>query len=178
MAEEDRIDMDDEDEGGESAGASSGGGAGLGKIIKILLYVVGAIVVLFLVAGISYLVSKYVQEQSYQREQDIVVAPPPAPLAHFDLPSFAVTTKDEEPHFAKVTVSLGYEDNVELNSELVKRTVQIQHLINIILRGKRYEDLDSVEDTIGLAEEIMAHVNVVLISGKIKEVYFREFILN
>jgi flagellar FliL protein len=152
--------------------------AATSKIIKILLYVVGAVLIVFMVIGISYLVSKYVQEQKYSREQDIVVAPPPPPLAHYDLPSFSVTTKDAEPHFAKISVSLGYETNVELNSELGSRSVQIQHIINILLRSKSFDDLATVEGTINLAEEIKAHINVILISGKVKEVYFKEFVVN
>jgi flagellar FliL protein len=179
MGEDERADLleeGEEEEGVEVPEAIEG--ADTSKIIKILLYVVGLILLIFIVFGISYLVSTYVQEKRYEREQDIVVAPPPPPLSHFDLPSFSVTTKDVEPHFAKITVSLGYEENVGLNAELVKRTVQIQHIVNIILRGKKYEDLDSVEDTINLSEEIKAHINVILVSGKIREVYFREFVVN
>ena len=50
--------------------------------------------------------------------------------------------------------------------------------MNIILQGKKYEDLDEVSDTIALAEEIKAHINVILIAGKIKEVYFKELMVN
>jgi len=152
--------------------------ASTSKIVKILLYAIGAILLMFIVVGVSYLVTKYVQEMRYEREQAIIIAPPPAPLSHFDLPSFSTTTKDEEPHFAKLTISLGYEENVVLNAELVRRIVQLQHIINIILRGKKITDLDSIEDTINLSKEIKAHVNVILSTGKIKEVYFREFIIN
>jgi flagellar basal body-associated protein FliL len=38
--------------------------------------------------------------------------------------------------------------------------------------------MDSVEDIVNLSEEIKAHVNVILIAGKIKEVYFKEFVVN
>ena len=51
------------------------------------------------------------QEQKYVREQAIIVAPPPPPLSHFDLPSFSASTNDTEPHFIKLTVSLGYEES-------------------------------------------------------------------
>ncbi len=176
MGDEERIDELEEEEG--AAEAQPAGTTDTSKIIKILLFAVGGILVVFLVFGISYLVSKYVQEKQFQRSEDIVVAPPPAPLSHFDLPSFAITTRDEEPHFAKITLSLGYEDNVELNTELVRRTVQMQHLVNIILKGKRYNDLNSVEDTIELSEDIKSHINAILITGKIKDIYFREFVVN
>ncbi len=178
MGDEERVNVDDIEEEESEGLAKAPSSSDASRIIKLLLYIAGAILLVFIVIGISYLVTKYVQEQRYEREQDIVLAPPPAPLSHFDLPSFSVTTKDAEPHFAKLTVSLGYEDNVALNAELVQRTPQIQHIINIVLRGKKYEDMDSVEDTVNLSEEIKAHINTILISGKVKEVYFREFVVN
>ncbi|HOF34735.1 MAG TPA: flagellar basal body-associated FliL family protein [Spirochaetota bacterium] len=178
MSEEDKID-DMEDEGGEgsSSGDKSSSG-GLSKIIKILLYVVGGVLLIFLVIGISYLVSKHVQEKNYQREQDVVVAPPPPPLASYDLPAFSSTTNDPEPHFVKMTISLGYEFNADISSEITQRVPQMQHIINVILRGKSYEELDSVEDTLSLSEEIKGNLNSIFSSGKIKEIYFKEFIVN
>ncbi len=148
------------------------------KIIKLLLYIAGAILLVVVVTGISYLVSKYVQESAYQKRQDIVAAPPPAPLASFELPEISKTTADAEPHFIKAKISLAYQQNVELNNELVQRRDQILHIINTLLQGEKYNDLNSVSGTIALAEEIKAHVNVILISGKIKEVYFRELVVN
>ncbi len=178
MGDDERVNVDEVEEEEAPRPAEAGPKVDVSKIVKILLYVVGAILLVFLMIGTSYLVTKYMQEKKYEKEQDIVVAPPPPPLAHFDLPAFSTTTKDPEPHFAKITVSLGYDTNPEINQELVQRTVQIQHIINIILRSKSYEELDSVEDIINLSEEIKAHINAILIGGKIKEVYFKEFVVN
>ncbi|MCX8122830.1 MAG: flagellar basal body-associated FliL family protein [Spirochaetes bacterium] len=178
MGDEERVNVEEIEEQEKPEEAKAAGAFETSRIIKILLYVAGAILSIFIIIGISYLVAKYVQEQRYQREQDIVLAPPPPPLAHFDMPSFSITTNDPEPHFAKITISLGYEENVELNAELVQRTPQMQHVVNILLRDKSYEELNSVEDTVNLAEEIKAHINVLLLKGKIKEVYFREFVVN
>jgi len=133
------------------------------KIIKTLLYVAGGVLLVVLVTGISYLVSKYVQESSYQSRQDIVAAPPPPPLASFELPDISKTTADAEPHFVKMKISLAYEPSVGMNNELAQRRDQIMHIVS---------------STIALAEEIKVHINVVLIAGRIKEVYFKEFVVN
>ncbi len=169
------VDVDEEEapEAGEAPVNSSPS-----KIIRLLFYIVGAVILLLLVVVISYFVSKNVQEQKYTREQAIIVAPPPPPLSHYDLPSFAAATNDTEPHFIKITVSLGYEENLGLSAELGQRVPQFQHIINVLLSGKRFEDLDSAEKKINLSEEIKAHINVILITGKIKEVYFREIVVN
>jgi len=176
MGDEERDDLMEEE---ESSGIEEApGSVETSRIVKILLYVAGSILLVVLVTGISYLVSKNVQERSYEKSQDIVAAPPPPPLNSFELPSFSKTTADTEPHFVKMKISIAYEPSIELNNELVKRKDQIQHIINIILQGKKYDDLDSVSDAVALSEEIKAHINVILISGKIKEVYFKELVVN
>ncbi len=166
------------DEDIQTVDSGEGGGSGSFGLLKILLYVAGGIVLVLLIFGISWLVSKNVQEGRYERNQDIVAAPPPMPLMTYELPTVSKTTSDAEPHFVKMQISLGYEHSPELNNELIKRKDEIQHIINILLQGKSYEDLDSVSDAVALAEEIKAHINVRLISGKIKEVYFKEFVVN
>lgn len=173
MGDDERDIVDDDGKGQESEGST-----GTSKIVKILLYVAGGIIVFVLMIGISYLVSKTVQENKYQRDQDIIAAPPPEPLAVYALPSFSKTTADSEPHFVKMTISLGYVADPMLNSELVNRKDEIQHIVNIILQGKTYEELNSVTGAITLAEEIKAHINIRLIAGKIKEIYYVEFVVN
>ncbi len=173
MGDDERDIVDDESKPAEPEGSTA-----TSKIVKILLYVAGAIIVVVLMVGIAFLVAKNVQESKYERSQDIIAAPPPDPLQTYELPAFSKATADEEPHFIKLTLSLGYEPSPELNNELIRRKDEMQHIINILLQGKRYEDLNSVSGTIALAEEIKAHINIRLVAGKIKEVYFKEFIVN
>ena len=154
------------------------GNTGTSKIVKILLYVAGGIIVVVLMIGISFLVSKNVQESRYQKSQDIIAAPPPEPLATFELPVFSKATADAEPHFIKMQISLAYDTDPILSTELVSRKDEIQHIVNILLQGKTYEELNSVSGAITLAEELKAHINIRLIAGKIKEIYYKEFIVN
>ena len=176
MGDEEKDDLIEEEE--ETTEAESAPSTETSKIVKILLYVAGGVLLIVIVMGISYLVAKNVKESSYEKSQDIIAAPPPAPLPAYELPSFSKTTADVEPHFIKLKLSLGYEMSPELNSELIKRKSEMQHIINILLQGKKYEDLNSVDGAVRLAEEIKAHINVRLISGKIKQVYFNEFVVN
>ncbi|MFC1671350.1 flagellar basal body-associated protein FliL, partial [Spirochaetota bacterium] len=176
MGDEERDDLIEEEDVVEDEESPTR--ADTSKIVKILLYAVGGILLVVLMIGISFIVSRSVQESKYEKSLDIVAAPPPKPLHTFDLPSFSKTTADQEPHFVKMKISLGYDLSVEMNNELLKRKDEIQHIINILLQGKKYEDLDSVSDAVALAEEIKAHINVRLISGKVKEVYFKEFVVN
>lgn len=110
--------------------------------------------------------------------EDIIAAGPPDPLSTFELPPFITTLADEEPRFLKMTIVLGYEDSPELKKELTQRKQEIRHIINILLQNKKYADLDTVSDAIDFSEEIKSHINSRLMSGKIKEIYFKEFIIN
>ena len=175
MGDDERDDLVGDDEGEQSSGSS---GSGKSMILKILMFAGGGILLIIMITGISYLVSKSVQVSSYEKSQDIVSAPPPPPLQTYELPSFSKTTSDLEPHFLKMTVALGYDFNLGLNNELIQRKVEFQSIINLILQGKLYEDLNSTSGALDLAEEIKANINVRLASGKIKEVYYKEFILN
>lgn len=124
--------------------------------------------------------STHLQEKksSNYDEMEMSVAPPPAPLLSFSLPVFSGTTADSEPHFYKIEVVLGYEKNAELSRELASRKEPIRQVVNIILHSKSYSDINSIEGTINLSDEIKAHLNVLLMSGKIKEIYFKEFVIN
>jgi flagellar FliL protein len=175
MGDDERDDLVGDDEGEQSSGSS---GSGKSMILKILVFVGGGILLIIMITGISYLVSKSVQASSYEMRQDIVSAPPPPPLQTYELPSVSKTTSDLEPRFLKMTVELGYDFNLGLNNELIQRKGEFMHIINLILQGKLYEDLNSTSGALDLAEEIKANINVRLASGKIKEVYFTEFILN
>ena len=179
MGDEEKVGVEEVEEEAAAPVEEAKPKADVSKIIKILIYVVGAILLVFLMIGISYMVTKFMQEKKYEKEQDIIVAPPPPAYAHFDIsPAFSVSTRDAEPHFMKITISLAYEGNPELGMELSQRLVQMQHILNLMLGSKSYEDLNDLEDKTNLAEEIKAHINAILAKGKIKEVYFKEFILN
>ena len=72
MGEDERNEVEIEEEEGvgvEETPASTSPS----KIIKILFYVVGAVILFLLVIVISYFVSKNVQEQKAVREQEISV---------------------------------------------------------------------------------------------------------
>ncbi len=175
MGDDDRDVMEDEGRGSEP---ESGGSTATSKIVKILLYVAGGIILVVLMVGISFLVSSNIQESRYQKSQDIIAAPPPEPLATFELPPFSKATADAEPHFIKMTISLAYEANPVMSAELSNRKDEIQHIVNVLLQGKTIDELNDKSDMITLAEEIKAHINLRLIAGKIKEVYFKEYLIN
>ena len=148
------------------------------KLIKILLFIVAVLLVLMIVAGISFWVTTNIPEFRAKTSKSLAdFSVSPGPLQTYKLPLFVKKTLDVKPHSLRLKFSLAYEKNYLLQRELEQREDEIQHVINILLQGKKYEELDSADDAVALAESIKAHINVRLNSGRIKEVYYKEFVV-
>lgn len=177
MAEEELL----EEEEGEGDQAPKVG-SGRSKLVTILLVASGVLVFILLTILISYYVAKNVRTASYEMQQNIVIAPAPPPLTIFRFPKeFRVNTADTEEggSFIQVQINLGYVgENKQLEAELANRTAQMMHIINILLSGKRKEELLGQMQKQNLAEEIKSQINMLLREGKIEEVYFESIVIS
>jgi len=173
MAEEDREEFEEEEEVEEAPS-----GRFTGRIIKLLTYIGAGIALILLMFTISYLVVKWSKEKEYRELEGTLVVPPPPPLMTFTVGEIRVNSSDIEPHFIKVNVVLAYDRNEKaLPIELGQRRAQITHIISIIIGSKKADELRTVQAKLDLAEEIKSHINAILRNGKIKEVWFTEFVI-
>ncbi len=170
-------DAEIEDEGSAPAAEAPG----TSPIIKWLLYIAGAIFGIIIVVVISMFVAQKTATSVFKQQKNIalVKAPPPLDVFRFT-DEFRINTADVgESHFIKLKLSFGYDKGqAALGSELAERTPQMQNIINLIISRKTKEDLRTVVQQLDLREEIKAHINHILTNGKVKEVYFQEFIVN
>ncbi len=177
MGDDEDVQEDSEEEA--LAGAPVSGGRS--KLITILMWVVGVIIGVLLMFVISYLVAKKVKSDAFKEEQNIVIAPAPPPLGTFAFAKeFRVNTSDvDEAHYIQMTLAFGFKiDNKALEKELFDRQTQMMHIINIILGGKKKEELQTPLQKLNLAEEIKSQINMILSEGKIEEVYFQEIVIS
>ncbi|MCB1199178.1 MAG: flagellar basal body-associated FliL family protein [Leptospiraceae bacterium] len=177
MADDELMDEDDDELSGPAPGMS----AGRSKLVTILLWVAGAIAAILLMVLISYFIAKRVKTEAYKEDQNIVIAPAPPPLAIFRFQKeFRVNTADlDEPHFIQVSMTFGYEtENKLLEGELIARQAQMMHIINIILGGKKKDELTTTLQKLNLAEEIKSQINMIMRNGKIDEVYFEQLVIS
>ena len=177
MADDEELLNTEEEEGlleEESGGRNS-------ALISILLWVAGGLGAIIVMIVISYFMARKVKTDAYKEEQNVVIAPAPPPLATFKFPkAFRVNTADvDEPHFIQMSLAFGYDvNNKLLESELIQRQVQMKHIVNIILGGKRKEDLSTTLQKLNLSEEIKSQMNIILSEGKVEEVYFEELVVS
>lgn len=170
----------DQDEGGEQVAAPVGGGRS--RIVTILIWVVAGLIALALMFVIAVMVAKYYKNADFQETESITIAPPSAPPSIFKIQhEFRVNTADtDEAHYAQAVITLGYEGeiNKQLDAELAKRLPQIIHIINIILGGKRKDELFTPLQKLNLGEEIKNQINMILRDGKISEVMFEQLVVS
>ena len=134
---------------------------------------------------IKWLISTFVAQKTatsvYKQQKNIALVKAPPPLETFNfVDEFRINTADiGEAHFIKLKLTFGFDAGQQaLGAELATRLPQMQNIINLIISRKTKEDLKTLNDQLDLREEIKAHINHILTNGKIKEVYFREFIVN
>ena len=84
--------------------------------------------------------------------------------------------KSQGNRFLKVTLSLEM-SAPEVRPDIKKNIQKITDSILLLLSSKLFEDVYSVQGKFTLKNEITARVNPFLVLGKVKEVYFTEFII-
>lgn len=150
-------------------------------ITKWLMYAALVIAGALIVSALSYFVAQYAANTVYKQKKNIALVKAPPPLDIYNFPDeFRINTSDVgEVHFVKLKLSFGVEKGQPaLTQELAERLPQMQNIINLIISRRTKEELKTITDQLDLREEIKAHINHILTNGKIKEVYFREFIIN
>lgn len=83
---------------------------------------------------------------------------------------------DDGRRFLKVNMDLELDDS-KLKEEIEHRMPQIRDSILVLLSSKTYDDVASVQGKFKLRAEVVNRINAYLQSGKVKKVYFTEFVM-
>lgn len=83
--------------------------------------------------------------------------------------------------YLKVTIELGYEvpdqTNNRLGDELAARRPELQNQLISILSTKELADVDNPEGREAIRREILNRINAMLVSGRVLNVYYTEFVV-
>ncbi len=93
------------------------------------------------------------------------------------LDPFVVNLADpSETTYLKITVNLEVESE-EITAEINTRTPQIRDAILMLLTSKTSEDVKDTGGKLALQDEMVSRINNFLHAGKVKAVYFTEFVM-
>ncbi len=146
---------------------------GMGKFLIILVAVV-----VIVAAGTYFVVTKF-----------IIKPPPGTPTPSvtigptFDLEPFVVNLADEDrKRYLKVVMQLELENDKKVSKKLEKEIQDklpvIRDAIITLLSSKKSSDITTPQGKLNLKKEIINTLNSKLVSGKIVNVYFTEFVIS
>jgi flagellar FliL protein len=176
----------------EKAAAAASPEVAGGKAQKPTLFIILALVNMLVVVGVGammYLgkkkesaepkIENVVKGEHEAQEHDAKTEEENTFIRHnIELETFVVNMAGSRGRrLARVSIELEL-DNDKVREEIEARKAQIRDLIIIIISGKTVEAVSSKEGKNALRDEIKDTVSGFLTKGKIKKVYFTEFIYN
>lgn len=139
------------------------------KPIKIIIL----LVILLVVAVSSFVAYKYI----FSKKSEGEVTPKNVKEVTYSLEEFTQNLADEDmTRYIKTKIYVGFDESTKIQAELVENIVPIRDSVITVLMSKKAEELDvfGVEQ---LKRELIIRINAHLKSGKIKDVYFYDLII-
>ncbi len=157
---------------------------GNGKKKKIIIIsIAAAVLLLFLIAGAAAVFFLLKGNGEDDKEQSRLEVPVPeldknsniGPMVNID--EFIVNIiSAENSHYVKASFTL------ELNNEVVREEVerrmpQIRDSILLLLGNKTYDELQDLQGKKQLKAELTSKINSFLVTGRVKSIYFTQFVV-
>ncbi|MCK4502026.1 MAG: flagellar basal body-associated FliL family protein [Desulfuromonadales bacterium] len=160
----------------EAAEKSEDGGKSKSKLIIIV-----AVLVLLIGGGVgAYLffsggdedVKLSPEEEQAELERQ---AKQVGPMVTID--SFIVNIMDdEESRYLKASITIEV-DGEEATMEINQRMPQIKDAVLLLLGNKTFSELNDLQGKIQLRAELINKINSILLQGKVKRIYFTDFVV-
>lgn len=159
----------------EAAEAPEEGGGSKKKLIiiiaAVLVLLIGGGVAAFLLMGGEEEKISPEEEQAELEKQAKQVGP------MVNIESFIVNILDDnESRYLKAAITLEV-DSEETSMELTQRMPQIKDAILLLVGNKTFGELSDLQGKIQLRAELINKVNSILLKGKVKRIYFTDFVV-
>ena len=147
---------------------------------KKLMMIIGAVAVLLIGAGIGvffFLNSGEETTLTPEQEQAELERQAKAIGPMVDLESFIVNILDQgEVRYLKAAITLEA-DTPEAAAEINQRMPQIKDAILLLIGNKTFAELSDLQGRLQLRAELLNRVNSLLLVGKVKRIYFTDFVV-
>ncbi|SDZ74041.1 flagellar FliL protein [Desulfuromusa kysingii] len=158
----------------EAADTEKSGGS------KKTLIIIVAVLVLLIGAGIGaflFLGGEKEEKMSPEEEQAQLAmqAKSVGPMVNID--SFIINIlDDQESRYLKAAITLEV-DTEEAAMEINARMPQLKDAILLLIGNKTFGELNDLQGKIQLRAELINKVNSILLKGKVKRIYFTDFVV-
>lgn len=94
-----------------------------------------------------------------------------------DISEFIVNIiSDDTNHYVKASLTIEL-SNEEVKEEITQRMPQIRDSILLLVGNKTYEELKDLQGKKQLKAELSSKINGILFAGKVKAIYFTDFVV-
>ncbi len=172
--------MAKDDKKKKDADSSEEGGGGSKK--KLIIIIAAAVVLLLIIGGAAFFFLKPAPPAEEEVDPGLDVPVPEitqstdiGPMV--EIKEFIVNIiSEEDRHYVKasLTIELNREDALE---ETNKRMPQIRDAILLLVGNKTYEELQDLQGKKQLKAELISKINSFLQTGKVKAIYFTDFVV-
>jgi len=83
---------------------------------------------------------------------------------------------DQESRYLKAAITLEVA-NEEVSVELMQRMAQVKDSILLLIGNKTFSELNDLQGKMQLRAELLNKVNSILLKGKVKRIYFTDFVV-
>ena len=143
-----------------------------------LIIIIAVVLVLLIGAGIGgFLFLKGDDAKTPEAEQAAAAEQrkPVGPMVNID--SFIVNIlDDDESRYLKAAITIEV-DSDSAATELNQRMPQIKDAILLLVGNKTFSELSDLQGKIQLRAELINKLNSILVKGKVKRIYFTDFVV-
>jgi flagellar FliL protein len=147
---------------------------------KKLIIIIAAAVVLLIGVGIGAFFFLNSEEETVltpEQEQALLERQAKEVGPMVDLESFIVNILDQgEVRYLKAAITLEA-DTPEAAAEINQRMPQIKDAILLLIGNKTFAELSDLQGRLQLRAELLNRVNSLLLVGKVKRIYFTDFVV-
>jgi len=156
--------------------------AGVGGKKKLIIIIAAAVILLLLIGGAAFFFLKPAPVAEEKADPGLDVPVPEITRSNeigpmVEIREFIVNIiSEEDRHYVKasLTLELNKEEALE---ETNKRMPQIRDAILLLVGNKTYEELQDLQGKKQLKAELISKINSFLQSGKVKAIYFTDFVV-
>lgn len=149
---------------------------------KLIIIIAGAVVLLLIIGAAAFFLLKPALEPVEEQDPGLDVPVPEITVSQeigpmVKIEEFVVNIISEDGrHYVKaaLTIELDKEETLE---ETNKRMPQIRDSILLLVGNKTFEELHDLQGKKQLKAELVSKINSFLQSGKVKAIYFTDFVV-
>jgi flagellar FliL protein len=151
-----------------------------GSSKKKLIIIIAAVSVVLIGVGVGvflFMGGEKEEKLSPEQEQAELEKQAKAVGPMVNIETFIVNIiDDEESRYLKASITVEV-DAPEATMEIAQRMPQIKDAILLLVGNKTYGELRDLQGKIQLRAELLNKINSILLNGKVKRIYFTDFVV-